>query len=127
MRLFERAHSAQVLSSHQRGQRAWDHIKVPIFYTQYFAPIHSLLYEFIPCTIGCLVASLAFMQDYASDTLPILPGHHNQNIFRHCQISPGRQNQPFLRTTKLDNAVNSPDSTFFNPFTHQKKTNSKHH
>ena len=58
-----------------RGQPAWDHIKVPIFYTHYFAPTHSLLYEFIPCTIGCLIASLDFTQD-----MPVIPSPSSQVI-----------------------------------------------
>lgn len=74
----------------------------------------------------CRVFSIVFGPYVGRDSsTPSLPsGYDNQNVFRLCQMCPSRQDQPQLRSTRLDNAVNPPDSASFSPFNHR-KTNSE--
>lgn len=70
--------------------------------------------ESVLCIVRCLAAFLL-----STDQLPVaafLPAVTTKNVSKHCHMSPGGQNQPWLRTTvpvRLDGGPSEPLSIWF--------------
>lgn len=68
-------------------------LTIILCWTGYFSSGGAVL-----CIVGCLTTSLAYTHNSTSFSLVVT----TKNVSRHCEMSPGSQNCPMLRTTALE-------------------------